>query len=374
MRQSIGSRIKTTNNNLDQASDRSSSLPSHIMQLPLTAVLVTSLTINASTGIFFFLAPTTVFIFSKCDNQLSRRLSKLYEEKSSVVRKLCRDQTFSILHLCCGLYCISSKVTFDKPLHDTPSNFLFIFCVYLGNYIFKFFQDLFLKSKLPLYKINLLHHFVTASTFSVLVTYRQNAILGVIGLLFEGSVLIFDFCTLVRLLGANKNGIFFLNISIVRFVVTILLRAVCPIALLALTLSRNSPLSLGYVPLGFFFMNVVFFSMINGWHMKASFDSLKKRLLAWRLTYYYSRPEENIGHNGTELNNFTTPSQSIARPALPVIIPTDNNFRLCSPVSNVNMNSEEISNIAVSRRERTLPQISAIINDNFVVDGPIEQV
>lgn len=356
---------------------RWSFLSSHMMQSPLSALLVTSLTINASAGIFFFLAPTIVFLFSKSGSQFSRRLCKVYEEKSSVVRKLCRDLTFSFLLFCCGLYCISSKITFDEPLRDTSSSFLFIFCVYLGNYMFKFCQDLLLKSKLPLFKIQLLHHFVTASTFSVLVSYRQNAILGVISLLFEGSVLLFDSCSLIRLLGGNKNGLLFLCISIFRFVVTILVRAISPVVLLSLTLSRNSPLSLGYVPLGFFFMNVVFFSMINGWHIKASFESLKKRLLAWRLSYYYSRPEENRDNsfsNGTELNNVATPAQAIARTALPIIIPTDTNFRLSSPVSNVNMNSEEISNIAVSRRERTVPHISALIDDTFVTDGPIEQV
>ena len=275
------------------------------------------------------------------------------------------------------MYCISSKDTFNKPLHDTPSNFLVIFCVYLGNYVYKFCQDVLLRNKLPLYKINLLHHFVTSSTYSVLIVYRQNSILGVIGLLFEGSVIIFDFSSLLRLLGANKNGLLFLCITILRFVITILLRAICPIALLILTLSQHTPLSLDYVPLGFFFMNIVFFSMINGWHIKVSFESLKKRLLARRLSYYYSQPGENSdsSSNGTELNNFTaSPAQGLPRTTLPVIIPTDTNFRLCSPVSNVNMNSEEVSNIAISRRERTLPQISVIINETPASDGPVEQV
>lgn len=244
--------------------------------------------------------------------------------------------------------------------------------------MYKFCQDFLLRSKLPLYKINLLHHFVTASTFCVLIVYRQNSILGVAGLLFEGSVIIFDLTTLIRLLGANKNGLLFLYVSVFRFVVTILLRAICPIALLVLTLSEHSPLSLEYVPLGFFFMNIVFFSMINGWHIKTSFDSLQKRLLARRLSYYYSRPGENgdTSLNGAELNNLTsTPPQSLTRTALPVIIPTDANFRLSSPVSNVNMNSEEVSNIAVSRRERTVPQISIIISETPSSGGsPIEQV
>ena len=115
--------------------------------------------------------------------------------------------------------------------------------------------------------------------------------------------------------------------------------------------------------------------MINGWHIKVSYESLRKRLLARRMSYYYSRGENSDSANGMELNNFTAPAHSLPHTALPVIIPTDANFRLSSPVSNVNMNSEEVSNIAVSRRERTLPQISLIINDTSASDeAPVDVV
>ena len=288
-----------------------------------------------------------------------------------------RDQIFSFLLFSCGLYTVSCKITYENPLRNTPPSSLLIFSVYLGNYVYKFFQDFLLRKELPLYKINLLHHFVTATSYGVLIVYRQNAISGVIGLLFEGSVIAFDFTSLIRLLGASKSGLLFFLTSASSFVITVLLRAISPVALLVHTLSHHSPLSLEYVPLGFFFMNIVFFSMINGWHIKVSSESLKKRLLAARLSYYYSRGEHSdINSNGMELNNFTSPAHSLPHTALPVIIPTDANFRLSSPVSNVNMNSEEVSNIAVSRRERTLPQISLIINDHadHHNEGPIDQV
>ena len=228
-----------------------------------------------------------------------------------------------------------NKSTFDKPLRNTPTTFLIIFSVYLGNYVYKFFQDFLLRKENPLYKINLLHHFVTATAYGVLIVYRQNSISGVIGLLFEGSVLVFEFNSLLRLLGVNRNSWFFLCVSTLRLVVTVLLRAICPTVLLVITLSTHSPLSLEYVPLGFFFMNIVFFSMINGWHVKISFESLKKRLLARRLSYYYSRPRANSDSNlnSMELNNINSVTQTLTRTALPVIIPTDANFRLSSPVS-----------------------------------------
>ena len=274
------------------------------------------------------------------------------------------------------MYCTSLKDTFAKPLRNTPTTFLVIFSVYLGNYVFKFFQDFLLRKDNPLYKINLLHHLVTATAYGVLIVYRQNSISGVIGLLFEGSVFVFDFNSLLRVLGVNKSSWFFLCVSTLRLLVTIFLRAICPTLLLVITLSSHSPLTLEYVPLGFFFMNIVFFSMINGWHVKVSFESLKKRLLARRLSHYYSRPRANSDSNlnSMELNNTSSVAQTLTRSALPVIIPTDANFRLSSPVSNVNMNSDEVSNLAVSRHERTLPQISIIINDAPVSGEPINQV
>lgn len=283
-----------------------------------------------------------------------------------------RDQIFAILLFSCGLYCSSSREMYAKPLRNTSSTFLVIFSVYLGNYVFKFCQDFLLRRELPLYKISLLHHFVTATTYGVIIAYRQNSISGVVGLLFEGSVLVFDLNSLLRFLGVSKTGWLVLCTSVLRFFVTILLRALCPIALLAITLSTHTPLSLEYVPLGFFFMNIVFFSMINGWHIKMSFEGFKKRLLARRLSYYYSRPR--AASDGMELNNVASLTQILTRTALPIVIPSDANFRLSSPVSNVNMNSDEVSNIAVSRHERTLPQINVIINDTPASNEPINQV
>ena len=83
-----------------------------------------------------------------------------------------RDHVFSILLFSCGLYCISLKDTFAKPLRNTPATFLVIFSVYVGNYVYKFFQDFLLRKEHPLYKINLLHHFVTATAYGVLIVYR----------------------------------------------------------------------------------------------------------------------------------------------------------------------------------------------------------
>lgn len=339
--------------------------------------LVLSLTVNVSAGVYFFLAPALAFPISKSDSEIAKRLIKFYKEKPRLIRKLFRDQIFAILLFSCGLYCSSSRDTYTKPLRNTSSTFLIFFAIYLGNYVFKFFQDFLLRRELPLYKISLLHHFVTATTYGVIIAYRQNSISGVVGLLFEGSVFVFDLNSLLRFLGVSKTGWLVLCTSALRFFLTILLRALCPIALLVITLSSYTPLSLEYVPLGFFFMNIVFFAMINGWHIKVSLEGLKKRLLARRLSYYYSRPRaasDGNFTNGMELNNVTSLTQAITRTALPIIIPSDANFRLSSPVSNVNMNSDEVSNIAVSRHERTLPQINVIINDTPESNEPIIQV
>ena len=292
-----------------------------------------------------------------------------------------RDQILTAWLFAFGVYCVTSECAFTSPLHNTPSTFLTVFSVYVGNYIYKFLQDMLLRKELPLYKIDLLHHFVTAMAFAVLIAYEQNAISGVIGLLFEGSVLLFDFNNLIRLLRVNKTGLVVLWSSILRVVFTVLLRAICPIALLIITISRYSPLSMDYLPLGYFFTNIVFFSMVNAWFIKISIESLRNRIWARHFFHQLSLPSENRNiepnRNGLEqeMNNSNPGNQTIRSP-LPVIIPTDAKFRLLSPVSNVNMNSDEVSNITVSRHERTLPQINVIIHDRrlFNPDQPVNQV
>lgn len=254
----------------------------------------------------------------------------------------------------------------QNPLRNTSQPLLTVFAVNLGNYIYKCLQDSLLRKEIPFFKINLLHHVVAVSTYTVFIIYEQNAISGVIGLLFEGSVILFDFKCVLPFLGVKKNSLLYIGTVFVGFVTTITLRAICPFVLLVLAVLKHSPLAMDYLPLGFFFMNIVFFTMINGWLVKNGFYSLRRRWLSRRLFLYLEREGQNSQAEGSslEMNNLFS-SRQYPRSVLPIIIPSDESFRLAAPVSNVNMTCEnaEISNISLSRHERTVPKINSIIND-----------
>lgn len=59
-----------------------------IMSTSIVCGVVISLTINLSTGVFFFFAPVVTFPFSKSEKQTAKRLVKFYKEKPSLIRKL----------------------------------------------------------------------------------------------------------------------------------------------------------------------------------------------------------------------------------------------------------------------------------------------
>ena len=202
--------------------------------------------------------------------------------------------------------------------------------------------------------------------------YKQNAISGVIGMIFEGSAIFFDLCGFLRSLGISKNSYLYINCVIIGFAMTVICRALCPLTLLVVVLLDNNPLRMEYLPLGFFFMNIVFFSMVNGWLVKSSFDSLKRRILSRRILNELSRFRNVRALDGSpdtspievELNNLGASRQPVRQPVT-IVIPADESFRLAPPVSNLNNDYSRslVSNITLSRHERTIPGINYIVDE-----------
>lgn len=223
--------------------------------------------------------------------------------------------------------------------------------------------------------MNLLHHIVTIATYTVCIWYEQNAISGTIGLLFEGSSIFFEICGFLKALAISKNSLVYITLMAVGFALTVIFRGVCPLLILILVILNQNPLRMQYVPLGFFFMNIVFFSMVNGWLMKSSLQSLRKRLLSRRIInelqrYQIVRNREEQSAGDVALNNLGDARRNQRRPVT-VVIPADNNFRLARPVSNFNMDYSRtlVSNLTVSRHERTLPNFNIIVRQQPIVSS-----
>lgn len=261
----------------------------------------------------------------------------------------------------------------QKPILDTSEHAQAVFAVYLGHYVYRFFQDIILRKIIPLFKINLLHHMVTIATYTVYLSYEQNAISGIIGLLFEGSSIIFEFGRFLKALGISKNSTSYISLMVVGCILTVVLRGIVPVIMLILVFLTANPLQMEYVPLGVFFMNIIFFSMVNVWLIKTSLESLRTRLLSRRIInelQRYRTAQNQNAQNEFPLNNLGDYRRAQRDQHVTIVIPTDNNFRLARPVSNFNMDYSRtlVSNITLSRHERTVPSFNLIVNHTPTLD------
>lgn len=267
-----------------------------------------------------------------------------------------------------GLYLISLQEIFENPFLGSPEVAQTVFAVDLGNYVYKSLQDYSLRRETTLCKVNLLHHIVTVLSYAVLLHFQQNTISGVIGLLFEGSMAASQLLSLFKMLNLRRNGRLYFCATILAFILTVFLRAVCPLTIYTVVILQHDPLKMDYVPLGFFFMNAVFFLVLNAWVVKSSFVSLRRRLRA-RKRISRHRVCTRLVHQQQQLNNLSDPHFIPTT----VVIPSDESFRLSCPVSNVNLDassSSGMSNIIASKGERTLPAFDAILNEmNSVQDS-----
>ncbi|XP_001620772.2 uncharacterized protein LOC5499133 isoform X1 [Nematostella vectensis] len=337
-----------------------------------TLLLIFSVSINVSVGLFFFLVPVFRRFFTS-RWILCQRVSKLLQENPSLVRKFFRDEIFTIFLFLCGIVLLISGHTLNDPFLSTEPTVLYIFAIYLGHYVYKVLQDFLLRDKIPPFKINLLHHLVTISTYMVFLYYQQNGISGLNGLLFEGSVIFVDLATFLRRLGIRKNDYLHISCVLFGFIFAVVFRAFSPLLILTISLLKHNPLKMDYLPLGFFFMNIVFFSMTNGWLVKSSFESFRRRIVTRRIINELARardmssfsPDREARVGGLVLNNSAPSTQSTRQP-LSIVIPSNESFRLAPPVSNVNMNGggdSLVSNLTTCRHERTIPRFDVIVNN-----------
>lgn len=165
------------------------------------------------------------------------------------------------------------------------------------------------------------------------------------------------------MLKLHKNCRLYFFATVLAFIFTLFFMALCPLTIMTIVLLQHNPLNMEYVPLSFFFTNIVFFLILNSWLVKTSFTNLRRtRKCATR-----DRDGTRLVGEDEELNNF-----SMLQSFYTVIIPNNTKFRLMCPVSNVNLDassSSEMSNIVASKRERTLPAFDTIVNQMDILQN-----
>lgn len=154
-----------------------------------------------------------------------------------------------------------------------------LFAVNIGRYVFVVIEMF--MSKRPTrnvqFRADVIHHAVTVICYVLFLTYGQNLLLGLVGILIE-STSIFDeigrFCKDRE----RRHTIFYRRLVVVNCVGTICFRGVIPTMFLVIAMFQQSPFTMDYAPLMLFFFSIIFFSVINVWQMLTSTQRLIKHM------------------------------------------------------------------------------------------------
>ncbi|KAK3586816.1 hypothetical protein CHS0354_020028 [Potamilus streckersoni] len=239
-------------------------------------ILVISLTINWCT-LCFNLAPRIIRVFrgnSYCKNsRIFSRLWNLSEEKPWLFAKILTEQFVAWLLIICSIVAICSMDVVQDPFQNVydvqgfRSRFIgAIFGVNIGRYLYMIIQNLFLLQHLERLKFraDTVHHVVTVVCYTLFLAYRQNVLLGFIGIVMELNNIFDEMGKLMKGIKQTSNT-HYKRLTLSNCAVTIVFRGILPIIFLVIAMFHQSPFKMDYAPLTVFFLSIIFFSVINVW-------------------------------------------------------------------------------------------------------------
>lgn len=172
----------------------------------------------------------------------------------------------------CGVVLLTNTEVLQKPFFEFNGSFRLVFSIALGHYVFKAAEVLTFKREIFHFKPLLVHHLVAMATYVTILIYEQNAIMGVVTLLVEGSLVFAEqerehFRHVVSYREESKVRKFG---TAVAFMLAVVIKGVVPVSLIVIAFltSLNELLKMSYVPLAFFFLSLVFFTAVNLWFFK----------------------------------------------------------------------------------------------------------
>ncbi|KAL3859286.1 hypothetical protein ACJMK2_009512 [Sinanodonta woodiana] len=253
-------------------------ISSQIVGMYITSenVLVISLTINWCT-LCFNLAPRIIRACrgnSLCkSSRICSILWNAFDEKPWLFAKILTEQFVAWLLIICSIVAICSMDVVQDPFQHVydiqgfRSRFIgSIFGVNIGRYLYMIIQNLFLLQHLERLKFraDTVHHVVTIVCYAFFLAYRQNVLLGFIGIVMELNNIFDEMGKLMK--GIKRtNNIHYKRLTLSNCAVTIVFRGILPIIFLVIAMFHQSPFKMDYAPLTVFFLSIIFFSVINVW-------------------------------------------------------------------------------------------------------------
>ncbi|XP_035679089.1 uncharacterized protein LOC118417599 [Branchiostoma floridae] len=322
-------------------------------------LLVASLTVNVSAACFFLLPPGVAAVLRRVSRRFPSswpcQVLNMHEDHPWTLGKYLVDQLSSCV-LCLWAVCaLATTDVFQRPFRGGFSaNVAAVFAANIGHYVYKCFQDFHLRDNLPNFRINFLHHAVTVLVYIVFSLYQQSGLFGLLGVLFEGTVIFYETSKLMQTLDVERHSVVYGVNIVIGSVMTLVLRGVVPIVFFVLAFRVASPFEMDYLPLAFYFLSVIFFAIINIWLLRASVYSVRRFFVKRKLHIYAQalQPRSSVIVSNSSSRSSSPASslrstqglltleEGLSPPAsVRNTLTKKNDFARLTPVANANINA-----------------------------------
>lgn len=181
----------------------------------------------------------------------------------------------------CGIVLLSSTDILQNPFFIFGGPFRLVFSIALGHYVFKTAEVVTFQREIFHYKPLLVHHLVAMATYVVILTFEENALMGLVMLCVEGSLVFAErererFRHVFSLRQESKLRKFG---TVIAFVLAIIIKGIVPISVIVIAFltALGELLKMSYIPLAFFFLSLVFFASVNAWFFRDAFAEVSRQ-------------------------------------------------------------------------------------------------
>lgn len=133
----------------------------------------------------------------------------------------------------------------------------------IGKYIFITIHIIFIITRNPQFKKDMVHHVITIVCLSVFVVTKQNLLLSLCGLIMELSTLPVDVAKILKGLDVEKRSLLYQAFLAGGCLGNVVFRGLIPVLFLTIGAIYQSPFIMHYVPLIFFFLSLLFYSLVS---------------------------------------------------------------------------------------------------------------
>ncbi|KAL4234978.1 hypothetical protein ACF0H5_006619 [Mactra antiquata] len=256
------------------------------MTRPYSDIMTISLTINYCVLVYNIVPRLRSVALSSSrlkHYKLITNVCRHYAEKPLEFAKICTNQSLLWLQILCSLVAIGASDVIRYPFHSETSgrwqrSFVeTVFAVNIGRYIFNTAEKLIFRRPegKAQFRAEIVHHTVTMLCYTLFLSYGQNLLLGLVGILIESTSL-FDEIGRYCKERERRHTLFYRRLVVVNCVAMTCFRGVIPTTFLVIAMFQQSPFAMNYAPLMIFFLSIIFYSVINVWSILLSIQRLIK--------------------------------------------------------------------------------------------------